>query len=89
MRRVLAATWCSNSVPGDGSGPPPSSSNVYLREYKADLVARFDGDCVPGFQGTRPVLRPVVDSVFEAQDIGAAHQKMEDNKNSGKIVIRF
>ena len=43
MRRVLAATWCSNSVPGDGSGPPPSSSNIYLLEYKAGLVASWLG----------------------------------------------
>ena len=36
----------------------------------------------------RPALRPVIDSMFDLQDIGEAHKHMEANGNKGKIVVR-
>lgn len=58
-------------------------------QYKGELVSRFTKTCLQGFEGENPVLKPIVDSVFDAEDIKDAHQKMEDNKNNGKIVIKF
>eukprot|EP00090_Calanus_glacialis_P045676 TRINITY_DN8644_c0_g1_i1.p1 TRINITY_DN8644_c0_g1~~TRINITY_DN8644_c0_g1_i1.p1 ORF type:complete len:330 (-),score=102.51 TRINITY_DN8644_c0_g1_i1:51-1040(-) len=59
------------------------------REYKAELVKRFREECLEGFEGKAPLLKPIVDSVMEVSEIAAAHQKMEENKNNGKIVLTF
>lgn len=42
---------------------------------------------LPHFQLTDPPLWPVIDSTFNMEDIENAHQRMEDNKNIGKIII--
>lgn len=34
-------------------------------------------------------LKPVVDRVFDWNDVGKAHQFMEDNKNKGKIILKI
>ena len=58
-------------------------------EYKAELVRRFREECLAGFEGKEPLLKPIVDSVMDVSEIAAAHQKMEENKNNGKIVLTF
>lgn len=35
------------------------------------------------------VLAPVIDSVFEAEDVAKAHQYIHDGKNIGKVLLRF
>ena len=35
------------------------------------------------------VLQPVIDSVFDAEDVAEAHQYIHDAKNTGKVLLRF
>jgi tumor protein p53-inducible protein 3 len=62
------------------------------REYKADVIRRFRDECLAGFigfEGEKPLLKPIVDCVMDVSEIKAAHEKMEENKNNGKIVLTF
>ena len=34
-------------------------------------------------------LSPVIDSVFDAEDVAKAHQHLHDGKNIGKVLLRF
>ena len=34
-------------------------------------------------------LSPVIDSVFNAEDVANAHQYIHDAKNIGKVLLRF
>jgi NADPH:quinone reductase-like Zn-dependent oxidoreductase len=34
-------------------------------------------------------LKPVIDSVFDAEDVADAHQYIHDAKNIGKVLLRF
>jgi NADPH:quinone reductase-like Zn-dependent oxidoreductase len=34
-------------------------------------------------------LRPVIDSIFDAEDVALAHQHIHDAKNIGKVLLRF
>ncbi len=57
------------------------------RDYQIALT-----DALWEFAGPRfanGTLRPVVDSVFDWQDVAAAHRYMEANKNTGKIVLKI
>jgi len=55
-------------------------------EYKAKLVAEFWGVAAPLFADKR--LQVLVDRVFSWHDVVEAHRYMEENKNSGKVVLR-
>ncbi|GAB1605512.1 quinone oxidoreductase PIG3-like isoform X1 [Argonauta hians] len=55
-------------------------------QYKGKLVEAFSRHALPHFNNGN--LKPVLDSVFPLDQIHAAHQKMEANRNMGKIVIR-
>ena len=55
------------------------------REEKARLVREFSAFALPRFADGR--LVPVVDSVYDWTDAGAAHERMESNANVGKIVL--
>jgi len=55
-------------------------------DEKAQLTARFANEVLPHFADR--TLRPVVDRVFPFHDIVAAHERMESNRNVGKIVVR-
>eukprot|EP00106_Octopus_bimaculoides_P013832 XP_014781274.1 PREDICTED: quinone oxidoreductase PIG3-like [Octopus bimaculoides] len=55
-------------------------------EYKGQLVEAFSQQTLSHFE--RGHLKPVMDSVFPLDQINAAHEKMEANKNMGKIMIR-
>lgn len=55
-------------------------------EEKATLVQAFVARVLPLIEaGT---IRPVVDRVFELDDVSEAHRYMETNANFGKIVLR-
>jgi len=55
--------------------------------YRRNLVGRFSKEFLPQF--TTNKLKAVVDSVFKLQDVQMAHQRMEANKNTGKIVLEL
>ncbi len=53
---------------------------------KIALTRSFSEFALPRFADGR--LVPIVDSVFDWDDVGDAHLKMESNANIGKIVLR-
>ena len=53
---------------------------------KIELTRRFADFALPQFASGK--LQPVVDSVLSWSDVVAAHQRMEDNLNFGKIVLQ-
>jgi NADPH2:quinone reductase len=34
-------------------------------------------------------LKPVIDSIFDVEDVAKAHQYLHDGKNIGKVLLRF
>lgn len=54
-------------------------------EYKIRLTQEFAASCLPLFEDGK--LKPVIDSVFDWSDVESAHQRMEQNRNAGKIVL--
>lgn len=56
-------------------------------EDKIAITAAFVRDSLPLFAEGR--LKPVVDSVFDFDNAGQAHERMERNENVGKIVLRL
>lgn len=54
-------------------------------QYKKELVSSFSKDALPLFEnGT---LKPIIHAVLPLDRIGEAHRMMEDNVNTGKIVL--
>nr|XP_002732164.1 PREDICTED: quinone oxidoreductase PIG3-like [Saccoglossus kowalevskii] len=67
----------------------PNECCYLILQYKTALVKEFSENALPYFNvGSTHQLKTVIDTVFPLQDIGRAHQYMEDNKNIGKIVIQ-
>jgi len=59
-------------------------------EYKAELVKNFRKDCLKHFNKSSVTkLKPVMDTVLNIEDVVKAHRLMEENKNTGKIVMKF
>jgi NADPH:quinone reductase-like Zn-dependent oxidoreductase len=56
-------------------------------EEKIALTRAFERELVPLLQTGK--LKPVIDSVFLFEDIHRATERMENNQNVGKIVIKF
>jgi putative PIG3 family NAD(P)H quinone oxidoreductase len=54
-------------------------------DYKARLTHEFTEHCLQLFQSGK--LKPVIDSVYNWNDVESAHRRMEQNKNAGKIVL--
>jgi len=54
--------------------------------YKVELTQEFAADVLPRFVDGD--LQPVIDSVYDWSEAGAAHRRMENNQNAGKIVLR-
>lgn len=54
-------------------------------EEKIAVTQRFSAEVLPLFESGQ--LRPVVDSRYPLAEIAAAHARMEQNANAGKIVI--
>ncbi|GGF86684.1 NAD(P)H-quinone oxidoreductase [Paenibacillus abyssi] len=57
-----------------------------LPEYKIRLTQQFAAFAMPLFEDGR--LKPVIDSVWEWDKADSAHEYMEENKNTGKIILR-
>ena len=55
-------------------------------DYKIKLTQDFKQNASPLFESGQ--LRPVIDSVFDWENVGAAHAYMEANKNRGKIILK-
>ncbi|WP_441000352.1 NAD(P)H-quinone oxidoreductase [Fodinibius sp. SL11] len=55
------------------------------QQYKIDLSKDFSSKTLSLFEGGQ--LKPVIDSVFDWEDAEQAHQRMKNNKNTGKIVL--
>jgi putative PIG3 family NAD(P)H quinone oxidoreductase len=53
---------------------------------KIELVQRFERELWPGLDAG--ALSPSLDRVFLLGDVAAAHERMEQNLNTGKIVLR-
>ncbi|XP_076466810.1 quinone oxidoreductase PIG3-like [Babylonia areolata] len=53
--------------------------------YKRDLVENFSRLAVPLFEAG--VFKPIIHTVLSLDDIGKAHQMMESNLNTGKIIL--
>lgn len=59
-------------------------------KYKEELVAAFTKEALPYFAPNSQLqLQPVVDSIYPLHEIGDAHRRMEENKNTGKIIIEM
>ena len=56
-------------------------------DEKADAVRAFARDVVPMLADGR--VRPTVDKVFQAGDVGDAYDYLESNESFGKVVLEF
>ncbi len=56
------------------------------RQYQMQLTKEMSEFALPLFQSEK--IKPVVDSVFDWEDVADAHRYMEENRNIGKIVLR-
>lgn len=54
-------------------------------DYKIGLTNGFTEQVLSLFKDE--TLRPVIDSTYDWREIEAAHQRMQNNKNTGKIVL--
>ncbi|MDF1655556.1 MAG: NAD(P)H-quinone oxidoreductase [Coxiellaceae bacterium] len=54
-------------------------------EAKREMTQRFVQHFLPLFD--QQLLQPVVDATFSIEQVAEAHQYMEDNKNTGKIIL--
>ncbi|MCL4126674.1 UNVERIFIED_CONTAM: hypothetical protein GTU68_023057 [Idotea baltica] len=55
-------------------------------DYKIQLTQDFTKFAMPLFESG--AIRPVIDSVYNWNDVVEAHKHMEANKNKGKIVLK-
>jgi putative PIG3 family NAD(P)H quinone oxidoreductase len=56
------------------------------RDYQVQLTKEMWAFAKPHFESGS--IKPVIDSVFDWQEVAEAHRYMEQNKNIGKIVLR-
>ena len=56
-------------------------------DEKADAVARFANEVVPMLADGR--VRPAIDSVFDADQVPAAFDRLASRGKSGKVLLRF
>lgn len=54
-------------------------------EEKAGATRRFAAHVVPLL--ARELVRPVIDSVYDLQEVRAAHERLESNESFGKVVL--
>lgn len=53
--------------------------------YKAELTQEFSEKAMPLFEDGR--LKPIIHSVVPFDNLQEAHRQMEDNENTGKIIL--
>ena len=56
-------------------------------EEKAEATRRFAEHVLPLV--ARGVVRPVIDRIYPAEAVRAAHQYLESNRSCGKVVLDF
>lgn len=56
-------------------------------EYKAKLSSDFQKEVNELFENH--TIKPIVDSIYNLNEIREAHEYMESNKNIGKIIIKI
>jgi putative PIG3 family NAD(P)H quinone oxidoreductase len=56
-------------------------------QYKADLTTDFSSKALNLFRDSK--LKPIVDRVFPLTQVQQAHERMESNKNIGKIILKM
>jgi NADPH2:quinone reductase len=56
-------------------------------EEKAAAIRAFEREVVPGLASGR--LRPIVDSVYPAEDVRAAFDRLEERGKLGKVLLDF
>ena len=54
---------------------------------KIELTKKFTDFSLPLFEEGR--LKPIIDSVWDINEVNEAHDKMQNNLNKGKIVLRM
>jgi len=64
-----------------------STLRARSRAEKARLIARFRDECLPGFAAGR--LRVTVDATYPPEQAARAFQRMRENHNTGKLLIRW
>jgi len=57
------------------------------KTYKAQLTADLQQKCWSAF--TQGTLLPIVDSVYSWEEVAKAHQYMEANHNTGKVILEI
>jgi tumor protein p53-inducible protein 3 len=62
-----------------------STLRARTRDYQIALTEDFWRFALPFFE--KKALIPIVDTVFDWKDVAKAHQRMEQNLNTGKIVL--
>lgn len=55
--------------------------------YKEELINSFKKEILPGF--SNGTYKPIIDKIYNFQEINDAHLRMEENKNIGKIIINW
>jgi len=55
-------------------------------DYKAALSKEFSKKALPLFENGS--LKPIIHSVVPFDDVAEAHRQMEDNENTGKIILK-
>lgn len=53
--------------------------------YKAALTQEFSKVILPFFE--EDIIQPIIHSVLSFEDLPEAHRQMEDNENTGKIIL--
>ncbi|QCK16350.1 NAD(P)H-quinone oxidoreductase [Mangrovivirga cuniculi] len=56
-------------------------------KYKAHLIDKFTEKALPAFEEKK--ITPVIHEVYKYQDIKKATRTMENNQNTGKLVLTF
>ncbi len=54
-------------------------------EYKTRLTKAFHNDAAELFKHNR--MKPVIDTIFDWEDVEEAHSRMANNLNAGKIIL--
>ncbi|GGD89219.1 zinc-binding dehydrogenase [Paenibacillus nasutitermitis] len=55
-------------------------------DYKVRLTREFTRAALPALTDGR--LKPVIDRVYPLEEVGEAHRRMEENLNTGKLILR-
>ncbi|MGG1678470.1 NAD(P)H-quinone oxidoreductase [Neobacillus sp. NRS-1170] len=63
-----------------------SSLRSTSKSFKSELTRKFEAFSNEKFANGK--LAPIIDRVYEWQDVAAAHQYMQENRNIGKIVLK-